>query len=54
MKKVTVRLSDEMAERLEAILEKYELEDLEEALRFSARFTVKVLEKMETQKSIAR
>jgi len=47
MRKVTVRLSDEMAERIEALSKKYQLKDLEETLRFSARFTILTIERME-------
>ena len=50
MRKVTVRLSDEMAERIEALSKKYQLKDLEETLRFSARFTILTTERMEEKK----
>lgn len=50
MRKVTVRLSDEMAEKLEAISKKYGLRDLEETLRFAARFTSLTLEKIEQRR----
>jgi hypothetical protein len=50
MRKVFVRLSDEMANRLEAISKKYGLTDLEETLRFSARFTILTLERLEERR----
>jgi len=52
MRRVTVRLSDEVAGRLEEVSEKYDLKDLEEALRFSACFTLKVLERLETRRTL--
>ena len=54
MRKVTVRLSDEMAERIEALSKKYQLKDLEETLRFSARFTILTIERMEEKKQKPR
>jgi len=50
MRKVMVRLSDEMAQKLEALSRKYELKDLEETLRFSSRFTLLTLERMEQRR----
>ncbi len=52
MRKVTARLSDEVAGRLEHMSEKYDLKDLEEALRFSVCFTLKVLERLETRRTV--
>jgi len=54
MRKVTVRLSDEMVERIEALSKKYQLRDLEETLRFSARFTILTIERMEEKKQKPR
>jgi len=50
VRKVYVNLSDEMAEKLDEIRRKYGLTDLEETLRFSARFTVLTIEKLEKKK----
>jgi metal-responsive CopG/Arc/MetJ family transcriptional regulator len=50
MRKVNVRLSDEMAEKLEEISKKYGLRDMEETLRFAARFTTLTIERMEEKK----
>jgi len=50
MRKVMVRLSDKMAQKLEALSRKYELKDLEETLRFSSRFTLLTLERMEQRR----
>lgn len=54
MKSVVVRLSDEMAERVEALSKKYRLKDLEETLRFSARFTLLTIERMEEKRQKPR
>jgi len=54
MKKVTVRLSDEIVKKLEEISGRYELKDLEETLRFSTCFTIRVLERMEARKNLVR
>jgi metal-responsive CopG/Arc/MetJ family transcriptional regulator len=50
VRRVNVNLSDEMAEKLDEIRRKYGLTDLEETLRFSARFTVLTVEKLEKKK----
>jgi chorismate synthase len=50
VRKVYVNLSDEMAEKLDEIRRKYGLTDIEETLRFSARFTVLTIEKLEKKK----
>jgi len=52
VRKVYVSLSDEMAKRLNEISRKYGLTGLEEALRFSARFTVLTLEKLEERRRL--
>ena len=57
MRKVTVRLSDEMVEKLEELCRRYRLRDLEETLRFSARFTLltvaRIEERRERQRALA-
>jgi metal-responsive CopG/Arc/MetJ family transcriptional regulator len=50
VRRVNVNLSDEMTEKLDEIRRKYGLTDLEETLRFSARFTVLTIEKLEKKK----
>jgi len=50
VRKIYVNLSDEMAEKLDEIRRKYGLTNLEETLRFSARFTVLTIEKLEKKK----
>jgi len=54
MRRLTVRLSDEMVEKLEAISKKYGLRDLEETLRFAARFTSLTLDKIEQRRGKPR
>jgi len=54
MRKVTVRLSDEMAERIEALSKKYQLKDLEETLRFSSFYATPTTERMEEKKQKPR
>lgn len=50
MREVRVRLSEETERRLMQLVEKYGLKDLEEALRFSAHFTLLVVEKIEKRR----
>ena len=47
MRKVVVRLSDEMAAKLEVFASRHRLRDLEEAMRFAARFTLLTLQRIE-------
>ncbi|MEM3465387.1 MAG: hypothetical protein QXO75_07835 [Nitrososphaerota archaeon] len=46
MREVRVRLSEQTEKRLMQLAEKYGLRDLEEALRFSAHFTLLVVERV--------
>ena len=54
MRKVTVRLSDEMVEKLEELCRRYRLRDLEETLRFSARFTLLTVARIEERREMQR
>lgn len=46
MREVRVRLSEQTEKRLMQLAERYGLRDLEEALRFSAHFTLLVVERV--------
>lgn len=46
MREVRVRLSEQTEKRLTQLAERYGLRDLEEALRFSAHFTLLVVERV--------
>ncbi|MEM1544531.1 MAG: hypothetical protein QW795_07605 [Candidatus Bathyarchaeia archaeon] len=46
MREVRVRLSEQTEKRLMQLVERYGLRDLEEALRFSAHFTLLVVERV--------
>lgn len=50
MRGVRVRLSEQTERKLMKLAEKYGLKDLEEALRFSAHFTLLVVERVEKEK----
>lgn len=46
MREVRVRLSEETERKLVELAERYGLKDLEEALRFTAHFTLLVVERL--------
>lgn len=46
MREVRVRLSEQTEKRLTQLVERYGLKDLEEVLRFSAHFTLLVVERL--------
>ena len=53
MREVRVRLTEELAEKLAWLMAKYGLGSMEDALRFSARFTILVVERVEERKNRA-
>ncbi|MBO3800176.1 MAG: hypothetical protein FGF52_03890 [Candidatus Brockarchaeota archaeon] len=52
MREVRVRLSEQTEKKLMQLAEKYGLKNLEEALRFSAHFTLLVVERVEKRRMV--